>query len=61
MGLGSLLHDYSIKFFKDNYVSEYHLRVSPSNEHAIAFYRKNGMKQIKSEMDGKVLRMSGII
>ncbi|MCM3674872.1 GNAT family N-acetyltransferase [Peribacillus simplex] len=61
MGLGSLLHDYAINFFKDNCVSEYHLRVSPSNDHAIAFYRKNGMKQIKSEMNGKVLRMSGII
>ncbi|MGE6379236.1 GNAT family N-acetyltransferase [Peribacillus muralis] len=61
MGLGSLLHDYAINFFKDSCISEYHLRVSPSNEHAIAFYRKNGMNQVKSEMDGKVLRMSGII
>jgi len=39
-------------------VSEYHLRVSPSNNHAIAFYKKSGMKQVKSEMD---VRMSGII
>jgi ribosomal protein S18 acetylase RimI-like enzyme len=61
MGLGSLLHDYAIKFFKNNNVSEYHLRVSPTNEHAIAFYTKIGMKHIKSEMGGKVLRMSGTI
>ncbi|MGZ9818117.1 GNAT family N-acetyltransferase [Peribacillus simplex] len=38
MGLGSLLHNYAINFFKDNCVSEYHLRVSPSNNHAIVFY-----------------------
>ncbi|MDM5222366.1 GNAT family N-acetyltransferase [Peribacillus sp. NJ11] len=44
MGLGSLLHDYAINFFKASCVSEYHLRASPSNDHAIAFYRKNGMK-----------------
>ncbi|MEE3955985.1 GNAT family N-acetyltransferase [Peribacillus frigoritolerans] len=61
MGLGLLLHEYAINFFKDSGVREYHLRVSPSNDHAIAFYRKNGVKQVKSEMDGKVLRMSGII
>lgn len=61
MGLGSLLHDYAIKFFKNNNVKEYHLRVSPTNKHAIAFYEKKGMKQIKTEMDGKVLRMAGNI
>lgn len=61
MGLGSLLHDYAIKYFKNNNVSEYHLRVSPTNKQAIAFYTKNGMKPIKTEMDGKVLRMSGNI
>lgn len=61
MGLGSLLHDYAIRFFKNNHVREYHLRVSPTNNTAIAFYKKNGMKQIKTEMDGKMLRMSGYI
>lgn len=61
MGLGSLLHAYAIKFFKNNKVSEYHLRVSPTNKHAIAFYKKNGMKMIQTEMDGKVLRMSGTL
>ena len=59
MGLGSLLNDYAITFFKNNNVNEYHLRVSPTNKQAIAFYTKNGMKQIKTEMDGKVVRMSG--
>ncbi|MGN7943272.1 GNAT family N-acetyltransferase [Virgibacillus sp. 6R] len=61
MGLGSLLHEYAIEFFKNNKVSEYHLRVSPTNKQAISFYTKNGMKQIKTEMDGKVVRMSGNI
>lgn len=61
MGLGSLLHEYAIKFFKNNKVSEYHLRVSPTNKQAISFYTKIGMKQIKTEMDGKVVRMSGNI
>ena len=61
MGLGSHLHEYAIRFFKNNNVSEYHLRVSPTNKTAIAFYKKNGMKQIKTEMDGKVLRMYGTI
>ncbi|QKE72033.1 GNAT family N-acetyltransferase [Arthrobacter citreus] len=60
-GLGSLLHTYTINFFENNNVSEYHLRVSPTNKQAIAFYKKNGMKQIKTEMDGKVVRMTGNI
>jgi RimJ/RimL family protein N-acetyltransferase len=57
-GLGALLHEYAINFFKENNVREFHLRVSPTNEHAISFYTKNGMKQLKTEMNGKVLRMS---
>ena len=61
IGLGSHLHEYAIRFFKNNNISEYHLRVSPTNKTAIAFYKKNGMKQIKTEMDGKVLRMYGTI
>lgn len=61
MGIGSLLNEYAITFFKDNNVTEYHLRVSPTNKHAIAFYKKNGMKQIKTEFNGKVLRMAGTV
>ncbi|QKE76107.1 GNAT family N-acetyltransferase (plasmid) [Arthrobacter citreus] len=60
-GLGSLLHVYAINFFETNNVSEYHLRVSSTNKQAIAFYKKNRMKQIKTEMDGKVVRMAGKI
>ena len=59
IGLGSLLHAYAIQFFKDHNVKEYHLRVSPTNEQAIAFYKKNGMQKLKVEMDGKVIRMAG--
>ncbi|WP_174730494.1 GNAT family N-acetyltransferase [Mesobacillus harenae] len=61
MGLGSKLHDYALNFFKANSLKEYHLRVSPSNQNAVAFYQKNGMKKIRSEVDGKVIRMSGKI
>lgn len=61
VGLGSHIHEYAIKFFKNNNLSEYHLRVSPTNKHAIAFYKKNGMELIQTEMDGKVLRMSGTL
>jgi len=60
-GLGAQLHNYAMDYFKNNNVYEYHLRVSPTNEQAIAFYRKNGMKEFKSEMDGKVIRMVGSI
>ena len=61
MGLGSFLHEYAIQFFKEHGVKEYHLRVSPTNEQAIAFYNKNGMQKLKVEMDGKVIRMAGSI
>ncbi len=61
VGLGQKLHDYAIEFFKHNRMNEYHLRVSPSNNHAISFYNKNGMNKIKYEMDGKVVRMVGTI
>ncbi|WP_409289601.1 GNAT family N-acetyltransferase [Peribacillus sp. SCS-37] len=61
MGLGYCLHNYAMTFFKNKNISEYHLRVSPTNKQAVAFYKKNGMKQMKNEMNGKVLRMSGKI
>ncbi|MGV3467435.1 MAG: GNAT family N-acetyltransferase [Heyndrickxia sp.] len=61
IGIGGQLHHYAIHFFQNNNVNEYHLRVSPTNEQAIAFYRKNGMKKMKSEMDGRVTRMVGYI
>ena len=61
MGLGSLLHAYAIQFFKEHGLNEYHLRVSPTNTHALTFYKRNGMKQIDIEFDGKVIRMAGSI
>jgi len=60
-GFGTQLQQYAINFFKNNNVSEYHLRVSPANKQALAFYSKNGLYPIKSEMNGKVIRMAGCI
>ncbi|SFE29768.1 Ribosomal protein S18 acetylase RimI [Lentibacillus persicus] len=56
-GKGQELHDYAKQFFKSNNVSEYHLRVSPTNTSAVKFYRKIGMNEIGPEMNGKVIRM----
>lgn len=60
-GLGHELQQYAMRFFKKNGVSEYHLRVSPSNIRAKAFYKKSGMRLLKNECDGKVLRMKGTV
>ncbi|WP_336867034.1 hypothetical protein [Peribacillus frigoritolerans] len=49
-----------MKFFKNNGVDEYHLRVSPSNKQAIAF-KKKAMLELKSELGVKVIRMKGTI
>lgn len=61
LGLGNELHLYALKFFKGFGVNEYHLRVSPSNKRALSFYMKNGMKKVKDEFDGKVIRMKGYL
>lgn len=58
-GLGENLTQYALKFFKENLVDEYHLRVSPTNKRAITFYRKSGLEEIGPELDGKVIRMRG--
>lgn len=60
-GKGKELHNYVKQFFENNKVSEYHLRVSPSNTRAIEFYRKNGMVEVGPEVDGKVIRMKGYL
>jgi ribosomal protein S18 acetylase RimI-like enzyme len=60
-GKGKELHDYARRFFINNKVSEYHLRVSPSNATAIKFYRKIGMIEVGPEVDGKVIRMKGYL
>ncbi|MEH6940707.1 GNAT family N-acetyltransferase [Bacillus sp. JJ722] len=60
-GIGQVLHKYAKQFFKSNNVSEYHLRVSPTNSSAMCFYRILGMKEIGPEIDGKVIRMKGYL
>lgn len=60
-GKGTELHNYGEKFFKNNKVSEYHLRVSPNNIAAIKFYKKIGMEEVGSEVEGKVIRMKGYL
>jgi len=60
-GLGHELHQYAMRFFEKHGVSEYHLRVSPTNVRARAFYKKNGMKRLTNECDCKVLRMKGTV
>ena len=59
--LGKELHRYALQFFRKHGISEYHLRVSPSNKYAISFYYKNGMQEIGDEYGGKVIRMKGIV
>ncbi|MFT8319190.1 MAG: GNAT family N-acetyltransferase [Sporolactobacillus sp.] len=58
-GLGELLHQYAMRFFREHDLQNYQLRVSTTNQQAIAFYEKSGMKQMKMEIDGKVIRMRG--
>ncbi|MEC5424722.1 GNAT family N-acetyltransferase [Virgibacillus sp. C22-A2] len=60
-GKGAKLHNYARDFFKKNKVGEYHLRVSPNNTSAISFYQKNGMEEIGSEVEGKVIRLKGYL
>ncbi|TYS00255.1 GNAT family N-acetyltransferase [Rossellomorea vietnamensis] len=60
-GLGKNVHEYSLRFFARYNVSEYQLRVSPTNVAALKFYREIGMQESGPEMNGKVLKMRGII
>jgi GNAT superfamily N-acetyltransferase len=58
-GYGSILMDYSERFFLNQGMAEYHLRVSPTNERALRFYLKSGMKFVKEEkQEHVVLRMA---
>ncbi|MDQ0160774.1 RimJ/RimL family protein N-acetyltransferase [Alkalibacillus salilacus] len=61
VGKGTALHNYAKDFFGKYDVSEYHLRVSPSNMAARQFYHKIGMEEVGSEFDGKVIRMKGYL
>lgn len=60
-GLGEQLFSYSLAFFQKHGVSEFFLRVSPTNTRALRFYRKMGMEEVGTEFDGKVIRMRGIV
>lgn len=48
-GLGKELIDYAEEFFRKSNVSEYHLRVSPTNQRAIHLYTKNEMVKLREE------------
>ncbi|MDQ0351431.1 RimJ/RimL family protein N-acetyltransferase [Alkalibacillus filiformis] len=58
-GYGQVLQHYAEDFFQRHQVSEFHLRVSPTNKQARAFYKKLGMKESGLEIDGNVIRMIG--
>ncbi|MBI0575915.1 GNAT family N-acetyltransferase [Neobacillus cucumis] len=61
-GLGKDLISYAENFFRDMNVSEYHLRVSPTNERAIQLYTNLGMVKLMEENEEHpVLRMRKIL
>ncbi len=60
-GIGKELHRYALKFFEIYNINEFHLRVSSTNTFALKFYQKLGMEEIGPELDGKVLRMKGVL
>lgn len=52
-GRGKELHSYAMQFFENNKVSEYHLRVSPSNAAAIKFLKWE-WKRLGQRLMGKL-------
>ncbi|GGH74973.1 ribosomal protein S18 acetylase RimI-like enzyme [Pullulanibacillus pueri] len=57
-GYGKIQIDYAENYFKNKRLSEYHLRVSPTNKRALRFYEKHGMKPMMTEyLTQKVIRM----
>ncbi|MEH7484402.1 GNAT family N-acetyltransferase [Neobacillus drentensis] len=48
-GLGKELIRYAENFFRKSNVSEYHLRVAPTNQRAIHLYTKSGMVKLREE------------
>jgi ribosomal protein S18 acetylase RimI-like enzyme len=48
-GLGKDLIRYAEDFFRKSNVTEYHLRVSPTNERAIRLYTNSGMVKLREE------------
>ncbi|MDP5274932.1 GNAT family N-acetyltransferase [Chengkuizengella axinellae] len=55
-GFGDQLIQYADKIFKKHEVTEYHLRVTTTNERAIYFYKKQGFKMLKKEEKHSVPR-----
>ncbi|MDQ6596478.1 GNAT family N-acetyltransferase [Bacillus salipaludis] len=61
-GLGKDLITNAENFFRDMNVSEYHLRVSSTNQRAIQLYTNSGMVKLREENKGQpVLRMKKIL
>ena len=58
-GYGQQLTDYAEGVFRRHGVSEYHLRVSPTNEPALHFYRKCGLVKIREEQHQHVMWRMG--
>ncbi|TXK72398.1 GNAT family N-acetyltransferase [Paenibacillus sp. N3.4] len=50
-GFGKQLVAYAESFFNRQQVNEYHLRVSPTNFHAVRFYEKHGLKILEKEQN----------
>ncbi|MCP3026473.1 GNAT family N-acetyltransferase [Halobacillus sp. A5] len=57
-GKGRYLLAYSEDFFRWHRVKEYHLRVSPTNTRAVKFYKKSGLREVGTELNGKVVRLN---
>lgn len=49
-GVSNDFVQYAENFFRAHGMTEYHLRVSPTNARAIRFYEKHGMEKIAEEM-----------
>jgi ribosomal protein S18 acetylase RimI-like enzyme len=58
-GLGKDLIRYAEDFFRKSNVTEYHLRVSPTNERAIRFYKGSGMVKLREEKERNLVYRMG--
>jgi ribosomal protein S18 acetylase RimI-like enzyme len=56
MGYGVELIDYAESYFRKNGISEYHLRVSISNNRGVAFYEKHGFELLRVEEEDNLTR-----
>jgi GNAT superfamily N-acetyltransferase len=50
-GLGGLLEEHALKFFKTHGFKKVVLTVSPKNSHGMAFYKKRGWENIGGRID----------